>query len=805
MLDTLRTPVARADASVEETAPPVGGPAHRLSRLAWPALIVLIVLLANLPALLGLIEVNPLASYAGLTVSKAAPLLPGVSTIDIDVGATSQALGHLAAFDWLHGHIPWWNPYEGVGTPLAGEMQSAAFFPLVLLLALSNGQLFLHVLLEVLAGISTYFVLRRLSLGRPVAAVGGSVFALNGTFSWFAHSAVNPIAFLPMAILGVEIACDRRLGDWRSLLLPLAVFCSITAGFPEMAAYDGGFVALWALWRLVGRPTGRERIRFLGRIVILAGAGLLLSAPLVLAFFSYLKQATVVSHTSAMASIHLPASGILTLIDPYITGPVKAFVPSHLSPALSHLFVTDSGYLLVSGFVLALAGLLLSRRHGSLRLLLLLFVVVVEARVYGVAPARFVFGLVPYVKASAVYRWSIVPVEFAVIVLAAFGLQAIADRGRAVEDPILSLVASEEPLTRARRWHIAALAAGTCALLVLLAAGPSRTLLRLVSDTTFPVDQRPYLVGAIVGTAVILASLALAGAAGRRNATAALSVVLLLEAFASFLYPQGAGARHVRVDMAPVTFLETHLRGARFYSLDSDPLVPPAYGGPVAPNYGSYFRLSEVDYLDLPVPALFARYVGRDLDPRTSPQFFGTIIGRIGGPPSALQELADNVGHYETIGVRYVVTGVFTPLSSYVPTARRVFSDRLVSIWRLPHARPFFSTRGGGCHLTSDGFDRVVASCAHATVLEREELALRGWSATVNGREVPLGRTADRLFSTVDLPAGRSVVVWSYRPGHLRLGEELALAGLALLILPVLLSSLRRRRPRGTTPAHRAA
>ena len=46
-----------------------------------------------------------------------------------------QALGHLVATDWFSGHVPWWNPYEGLGVPLAGDMQSGAFFPPTLLFA----------------------------------------------------------------------------------------------------------------------------------------------------------------------------------------------------------------------------------------------------------------------------------------------------------------------------------------------------------------------------------------------------------------------------------------------------------------------------------------------------------------------------------------------------------------------------------------------------------------------------------------------------------------------------------------------
>ena len=52
--------------------------------------------------------------------------------IDPNVGFITQSLGHLAALDILHGHLPWWNYFEGLGQPLAGEMQSAALFPLTL-------------------------------------------------------------------------------------------------------------------------------------------------------------------------------------------------------------------------------------------------------------------------------------------------------------------------------------------------------------------------------------------------------------------------------------------------------------------------------------------------------------------------------------------------------------------------------------------------------------------------------------------------------------------------------------------------
>jgi hypothetical protein len=110
-------------------------------------------------------------------------VFPGTYPVDPNNGITSQSLGHLAALDLLHGHLPWWNPYEGVGSPLAGEMQSAALFPGTLLLAFSTGQLYLHLLLECLAGIATFRLLLRLNVARWISATCGIAFALNGTFA----------------------------------------------------------------------------------------------------------------------------------------------------------------------------------------------------------------------------------------------------------------------------------------------------------------------------------------------------------------------------------------------------------------------------------------------------------------------------------------------------------------------------------------------------------------------------------------------------------------------------------------------
>src|SRR5581483_8433885 len=208
------------------------------------------------------------------------------------VGFVSQSLGHLAALDLLHLRLPWWNPYEGTGMPLLGEMQSAAFFPPTLLTAFSGGQLYEHMLLELIAGISTYLLLRRFALARPAALAAAIAFALNGKFAWFADAGVNPVAFLPMVLLGLErafaAARDGRRGGWR--LLAFAGAMSAYAGFPEVAYIDTLMAIVWFGWRC-GCLKRRALRAFVAKCALGAVGGTLLAAPILVAMVTWLGHA----------------------------------------------------------------------------------------------------------------------------------------------------------------------------------------------------------------------------------------------------------------------------------------------------------------------------------------------------------------------------------------------------------------------------------------------------------------------------------------------------------------------------------
>ena len=381
--------------------------------------IVLCVVVANAAFTLFGFDANPLWWTSGVA-SRYCPWGCGLPSIDPNVGFITQPLGHAAAMSLLHGHLPWWNYFEGLGQPLAGEMQSAALFPLVLWFALPGGVLWFHMSLEVIAGVSTYFLMRRLTVSSTIAMLAGAAFALNGTFAWIANAVVNPIAFLPMTLLGVEIALgaatSRRRGGWA--LLACAVALSIYAGFPEMTYLDGLLVIVWAAVRGWSAGPG-VRLRAYVRIGLGGLGGLALAAPIIVAFEDFYRVANIGAHAAqGLSSASTPPSSFPLLIDPYLRGAL--FGGSTSTP------VNLLGYAGATLAVLALVGVV-GARLRSLRLTLLGWCIAVGLGALNAPVVRNLWNLLPTMRQIAFARYVWPSVEMAVVVLAALGLSDLVE------------------------------------------------------------------------------------------------------------------------------------------------------------------------------------------------------------------------------------------------------------------------------------------------------------------------------------------------------------------------------------------
>ena len=736
------TAVARRTDAIRHTSPDT-----------WAiAAIALVVLLANLPYLLGFFDPNALDFRSGLTSALTRGALTGKMTIDPSNGFTSQAIGHLAALDLLHLHLPWWNPYEATGMPLLGETQSAALFVPTLLTALANGQLYEHILLEATAGICTYFLLRRILHTRSAALAGAIAFALNGKFAWFADATVNPLPFLPMLLLGIERAYDAALhdrpGGWR--LVALAGALAAYAGFPEVAYPNTLMAVCWLGWRLGCLPGDRRRA-LLAKAGLGAVAGTLLAAPILVAMATYLSHADLGIHSSAqLGSRHLTPAALPQLFMPYVYGEVNAD-PHAIT------WIRVGGYLSTALLLLAALGVLAPGRRG-LKLVLLGWTVLVFSRMYGLPPLLgHVLGVLPDMSRIQFYRYGTAALELPVIILAALGLDDLA----------------RIPGHR-RRLMWAAL--GMIALTVGAALYARPTVRSLGS--AFHHDA--FFRASILWGALIAAAMGAVAFLGRQRVRPVLLTMLLaVDALVLFVVPEFAAPRSATIDLAPVRYLQTHLGDGRFYSL-----------GPIMPNYGSYFSLGELGVDDFP-PKLYANYVRTHVDPGVA--FTGF---RPKGRPTRLWELTHHVGGYRFAGVQYIVAAANQRLPQGRSTFQRVFHSPTVDIYHLAGASPYFTA--GGCAVGSTTREDVRIDCAQATTLIRRETWMPGWTAQVDGRPTVIHQSHG-LFQSVRVPAGSHRVTFAFTPPGMGWAGLALLGGCLMMLVPTVrrrgLVSLRRAAP----------
>jgi hypothetical protein len=237
------------------------------------------------------------------------------------------------------------------------------------------------------------------------------------------------------------------------------------------------------------------------------------------------------------------------------------------------------------------------------------------------------------------------------------------------------------------------------------------------------------------------------------------------------MVPTLAAPREVTTDLAPVEYLQSHQGRGRFVDLTVLP-----------PNWGSEFALNALNATDLPFPKSFEQFIQRRLYPGLTPPDAFTR-DRTTGIVAQETELAAHLRAYEHASVKYVLA----PRSlSLLPTltalgVRPVWHDALATIYALPHPRTLFSSR---CDVTSTNIDVATVNCSSTgATLERSELSMAGWTATVNGKPVTI-RTVDGVYQSVAVPRGTSRVDYRFEPPH----ETPALV-LALLALVFLLGS----------------
>jgi hypothetical protein len=606
-------------------------------------ILLLLPIFVNAPALSGIFNNDPTLQFIGLGTALRAGLTTGqMSWLDPTVGYITQPLGHLVASDWAHGIVPWWNPYSGVGMPLAAEMQTAVFFlPFVLLLHWNCGWLLLRVLLQIGCGLFAYAFFVELKLRREAAVLGAALYGLSPIFYLSPHAAINTLPFLPLLLLGIQHAAKatregRTLG-WS--LITIAVAYSILGGFPETAYLDGLFAAVWTLW-LFSTLAPRLWLRFAGKLGLALAIALCLCAPLLIPFLEYLPHAYLGAHGGSLFThARLEATLVPLQIFPFLYGPLDTQPPASIAAAFGGGWVRLPSWVSIS--VLALAIAALWRRGAKIqpRYILLFWVVLWEARYIGLAPAVWLVNLIPELATSDVTRFSGPMLAFSVFTLAAFGFDDYLEYGG---------------MSRQRM----AGAVGTIILVILAAIVP--VLPFLFSWW----EQQPFnmYIGCFALLAGLLITIFLCRELLHPGHKYTLLALLLIGPFYGLAYPQFAGFRGGKIDFAPVRFLQANLGVERMTSL-----------GPLDLNFPARYGIASVNYTSMPAPMDWTNYISDNL-------FNRDLITYQGAAPGEQSFVMQHLPGYEALGVRYIVTRPGDDLiEAPVPLAR-------LQLHKVPHA-----------------------------------------------------------------------------------------------------------------------
>ena len=591
------------------------------------------------PLLVGLVTADPAVwtSHLAFAQPGADLLIPGYpGWADGNAGVTTEALGGLAASDWLQGKIPWWNPYSGIGLPLAAEQQnSALFLPFVLLLALGNGVLILKLALQVVAGLASFGLLRSLGLPRSIALTGGLLAELNGTFAWYSHGPIMPVAFLPLLLLGIErcrLSAAGRTSGFGAPLVAVAIAMSLLAGFPETAYLDGWLGLVWFAVRLAATGGWRPAIRFAGPVTAGGVAGLLLAAPALVTFVGSLPLSYLSQHVDFDAE-HLLRPNLLMLVLPYAYGPILFGSASGVEGP--EIWWHAGGFVGLPLAGAAAAAIVSALRRGDvrergLRWTLCLWLLATGLKAVGWRPAVAAFDLIPFVRQSLFHVYILPSWEIGSIVLAAFCLEDVR-LGR---------------LRASTAWLVGA-CVGAYLTLALRWAWPWLIALGAHARGIATTSWLPCAVELSLG-ALLLVALPQAARARMRALPLA---VLVAAACIDYAFPLLSAATPRPLDLAPVRWLRSHLGNDRFYS---EYLLQP--------NTAARYRVGSVNHIYLPVPANWVGYLHRNLNPAMDGVTFfgndlratetgGAELGNFLHPPSTIAHAVDVL---EGLSVRYV-------------------------------------------------------------------------------------------------------------------------------------------------------
>lgn len=705
----------------------------------------------------------------GLTSVPGSP--PG-NFFQTDVILQMIPWSNLAWIQVHHGHLPLWNPYNFLGSPLAFNWQSAAFsVPALLgyLTPLSMAFTTQVIAVILLAGTGAYVCARALGVSRLSSAWAGISFCLSGTMvHWLGWSAAAVLGLLGWVLASGVMVCRSSAGPsrWWTASLAVAVAASIYGGQLDVLGAEivviVGSLLLVQLASALRHGEWRAAVVPILRLAPGMILGVLLAAPLLLPGIQLARHSIRSSTTSSTFTL----------------SPVSANQLLHqLLPGI----VTPGGSIDLDSFgavasVLAVVAVVACWRRRVVRVAAC--GVVLQILLSTATPIHDLAARVPLIENLRFPRSMLIMVFFLAL-LSAIGLDALR-RGL--------------PLARGSASVALAVAVGFGGLSIVLSDQPGAS--------TSVIQLRGLWTS--VTALILLLWLVLPRFArdSWRSAITMWAAPTLLVAEVAFLVASGSSW----ITSSPTGFPQTRATRTLQRVVGADPVgfgissLQAELG--IAANANAAYGVHEIAGYDPMVPTrLFQAWTGQ--------------TGRLGGARWASLFLPgiETLEQARSWGARWIIE----PAGSIGPSGTR-FAAQLgaQSLWRVPRAWQVSqaglgtpvgdaSEHGVTVHWASPSHGRAVLSSRTASVVRLRVLDVPGWSATIDGRATPL-RPLSGAMLQLRAPPGRHLLEIEYLPSSFLVGLLVAALSLGAMTVWLLVDPVvRRRRARAPSTPIQAA
>lgn len=649
--------------------------------------------------------------------------------------------------EFLAGSFPLWNPFLLAGVPFAACIQAAPFHPLnagLLWLPAVPFSLISAFLKLFCAGVFTGLHLQRLGASERGAVLGAVVFSLGGFMvAWLGHPHTTTACLLPALFWALGRLSDRP-GPREAALLSLFTGLALLGGHPPTMLHVLGAAAAYGIF------LSRGRARFLGWAALAAALGAALAAPALLPYFEYHALS---STAAASASLGRGGTSLSPWLPLHLLMPLASGSPALGAEILAGLFGLgpESNFIERAAWTglipLGFAALAVVRRrrdgevlfHAGLALFGLLAAL-------GAPPLPWLWKALPGFS-------SVNPTRL--LLLWSFGVAVLAGLGE-----------KERP----RTWIVwpAVAAGGLYSIKVWLSLD----------------ELRP---GESAFAAFVLLLLAAECAAAlwvlRRRPWAPWLAGLFCLIPALDVNPSAAAATFFPATPAVLALKAAAGEGRVF-----------ALGRNLEPNLGMPFRIRDARGRDFTTPRRYEELVTGGAGS------FDFYSGAEAPPPNPA---------LLAVGAVLTRDGVLRSSAParralFVPAARAGSPAEVLAAVRAPGFDPaklvWLDDGDAPSFPAARGSARITADGANSVVVETEAdgpgwLVLLdgwfpGWEARVDGAPARV-RRADYAFRAVQVPAGRSVARFDYRPSSVGVGLILALLSAGLLALAWLATSRR--------------